>query len=58
MVFWPMTLKVLAPLQLLNRLIKDSYNILDTNSGNINEVEELFSGRQKVLFLKILELRP
>lgn len=44
--------------ELLNRLIKDSYNILDTNSININEVEEIiFSGEQKNAVAKILELR-
>lgn len=44
--------------ELLNRLIKDCYNILDQNSININEVEEIiFSGSQKHAVSKILELR-
>ena len=44
--------------ELLNRLIKDCYNILDHNSININEVEEIiFSGNQKHAVSKILELR-
>jgi magnesium transporter len=44
--------------ELLNRLIKDCYNILDRNSININEIEDIiFSGRQKNAVSKILELR-
>ncbi|MEI6835817.1 MAG: magnesium transporter CorA family protein [Candidatus Falkowbacteria bacterium] len=44
--------------ELLGRLIKDCYNILDQNSININEVEEIiFSGSQKHAVSKILELR-
>ena len=44
--------------ELLSRLIKDCYNILDQNSVNINEAEEIiFSGSQKHAVSKILELR-
>jgi len=44
--------------ELLERLIKDCYNILDKNSININEIEEIiFSGHQKSAVSKILELR-
>ena len=44
--------------ELLSRLIKDCYNILDQNSLNINEVEEIiFAGDQKHAVSKILELR-
>jgi magnesium transporter len=44
--------------ELLSRLIKDCYNILDLNSININEVEEIiFEGDQKHAVGKILELR-
>lgn len=44
--------------ELLNRLIKDCYNILDQNSININETEDIiFDGDQKDSVNKILELR-
>jgi len=44
--------------ELLSRLIKDCYNILDQNSININYAEEIiFSGNQKNAVSKILELR-
>jgi magnesium transporter len=44
--------------ELLSRLIKDCYNILDQNSININEAEEIiFSSNQKNAVNKILELR-
>ena len=44
--------------ELLNRLIKDCYNILDQNSININETEDIiFDGDQKNSVNKILELR-
>lgn len=44
--------------ELLSRLIKDCYNILDRNSININEAEEIiFDGDQKNAVGKILELR-
>ena len=44
--------------ELLSRLIKDCYNILDQNSININEAEEIiFSNNQKIAVNKILELR-
>ena len=44
--------------ELLSRLIKDCYNILDQNSININEVEEIiFASDQKNAVGKILELR-
>lgn len=44
--------------ELLDRLIKDCYCILDRNSININEVEDtIFSGNQKDAVSKILELR-
>jgi magnesium transporter len=44
--------------ELLSRLIKDSFNILDQNSIKINEVEEIiFEGDQKHAVAKILELR-
>jgi len=44
--------------ELLSRLIKDCYNILDQNSININEAEEIiFSSDQKHAVTKILELR-
>ena len=44
--------------ELLSRLIKDCYNILDQNSININDVEEIiFEGDQKHAVSRILELR-
>jgi magnesium transporter len=44
--------------ELLDRLIKDCYVILDRNSININEVEDIiFAGDQKNAVSKILELR-
>ena len=44
--------------ELLSRLIKDCYNILDQNSININDVEEIiFNNNQKDAVGKILELR-
>lgn len=44
--------------ELLDRLIRDCYSILDKNSININEVEDIiFSGNQKDAVSKILELR-
>lgn len=44
--------------ELLNRLIKNCYNILDQNSININDVEDIiFEGDQKHAVGKILELR-
>lgn len=44
--------------ELLNRLIKDCYNILDQSSVRINEVEDIiFDGDQKQAVSKILELR-
>lgn len=44
--------------ELLSRLIKDSFNILDQNSIKINDVEEIiFEGGQKHAVSKILELR-
>jgi len=44
--------------ELLSRLLKNCYNILDENSVNINEVEEIiFNGDQKHAVSKILELR-
>jgi magnesium transporter len=44
--------------ELLSRLIKDCYNILDQNSININVVEDIiFEGDQKHAVGKILELR-
>ncbi len=44
--------------ELLDRLIKDCYSILDRNSININEVEDIiFAGDQKNAVAQILELR-
>ncbi len=44
--------------ELLSRLIKDSFNILDQNSIKINEVEDIiFEGDQKQAVSRILELR-
>lgn len=44
--------------ELLSRLIKDTYNILDHNSVNITETEEIiFDGKPKAAAGKILTLR-